>query len=97
MNDLGRMALSFAGVNLTDDITNEISIRGNSPKGLLSRFEGIEIPVPNHFNIEGLYACNVSILSNNLLETSDLSKGAFAAEYGNALSGVYDLRLRTGN
>ncbi|MCF8277586.1 MAG: carboxypeptidase-like regulatory domain-containing protein [Flavobacteriales bacterium] len=97
MNDPGRMALSFAGVNLTDDITNSISVRGNSPKGLLWRLEGIEIPVPNHFNIEGLYAGNVSILSNNLLDKSDFSTGAFPAEYGNALSGVYDLRLRTGN
>lgn len=97
MNDPGRMALSFAGVNLTNDITNEISIRGNSPKGLLWRLEGIEIPVPNHFNIDGLYAGNVSILSNNLLDNSDFSTGAFPAEYGNALSGVYDLRLRTGN
>ncbi len=97
MNDPGRMALSFAGVNLTNDITNEISIRGNSPKGLLWRLEGVEIPVPNHFNIEGLYAGNVSILSNNLLDRSDFSTGAFPAEYGNALSGVYDLHLRAGN
>lgn len=97
MNDPGRMALSFAGVNLTNDITNEISIRGNSPKGLLWRLEGVEIPIPNHFNIDGLYAGNVSILSNNLLATSDFSTGAFPAEYGNALSGVYDLRLRSGN
>lgn len=97
MNDPGRMALSFAGVNLTNDITNAISIRGNAPKGLLWRLEGVEIPVPNHFNIDGLYAGNVSILSNNLLATSDFSTGAFPAEYGNALSGVYDLRLRAGN
>lgn len=97
MNDPGRMALSFAGVNLTNDITNEISIRGNAPNGLLWRLEGVEIPMPNHFNIEGLYAGNISILSNNLLDRSDFSTGAFAAEYGNALSGVYDLRLRTGN
>jgi hypothetical protein len=96
-NDPGRMALSFAGVNLTDDITNEISIRGNSPQGLLWRLEGIEIPIPNHFNIDGLYAGNVSILSNNLLSQSDFSTGAFPAEYGNALSGVFDLSLRTGN
>lgn len=97
MNDPGRMALSFAGVNLTDDITNEISIRGNSPNGLLWRLEGVEVPIPNHFNIDGLYAGNVSILSNNLLDKSDFSTGAFPAEYGNALSGVYDLRLRAGN
>lgn len=97
MNDPGRMALSFAGVNLTNDITNAISIRGNAPKGLLWRLEGVEVPVPNHFSIDGLYAGNVSILSNNLLSTSDFSTGAFPAEYGNALSGVYDLRLRSGN
>lgn len=97
MNDPGRMALSFAGVNLTDDITNEITIRGNAPKGLLWRLEGIEISTPNHFSIEGLYAGNVSILSNNLLDKSDFSTGAFPAEYGNALSGVYDLKLRVGN
>ncbi len=97
MNDPGRMALSFAGVNLTDDITNEITIRGNAPKGLLWRLEGVEISPPNHFSIEGLYAGNVSILSNNLLDKSDFSTGAFPAEYGNAVSGVYDLKLRTGN
>ena len=31
------------------------------------------------------------------MDRSDFSTGAFPAEYGNALSGVYDLRLRTGN
>lgn len=97
INDPSRMALSFAGVNLTDDVTNEIVIRGNSPRGLLWRLEGVEIPVPNHFNIDGVYAGNVSLLSNNLLDQSDFSTGAFPAEYGNALSGVYDIRLRTGN
>ncbi|MCF8258754.1 MAG: carboxypeptidase-like regulatory domain-containing protein [Flavobacteriales bacterium] len=97
INDPSRMALSFAGVNLTNDITNEIVIRGNAPRGLLWRLEGIEIPTPNHFNIDGVYAGNVSLLSNNLLDQSDFSTGAFPAEYGNALSGVYDIRLRTGN
>jgi hypothetical protein len=97
INDPGRLALSFAGVNSTNDITNEIVIRGNSPKGLLWRLEGVEIPTPNHFTLEGMSAGNISILSNNLLDASDFSTGAFPAEYGNALSGVYDLRLRSGN
>lgn len=97
INDPSRMALSFAGVNLTNDITNEIVIRGNSPRGLLWKLEGVEIPTPTHFNIDGVYAGNVSLLSNNLLDQSDFSTGAFPAEYGNALSGVYDIRLRKGN
>ena len=29
--------------------------------------------------------------------TSDFYTGAFPAEFGNALSGVYDIRLRNGN
>ncbi len=97
INDPSRMALSFAGVNLTNDISNEIVIRGNSPRGLLWRMEGIEIPAPNHFSIDGVNAGNISILSNNLLDQSDFSTGAFPAEYGNALSGVYDIGLRKGN
>lgn len=97
INDPARLALSFAGVSTQNDITNEIVIRGNAPKGLLWRLEGIEIPTPNHFFIDGMNAGNISILSNNLLDASDFSTGAFPAEYGNALSGVYDLRLRTGN
>ncbi len=39
----------------------------------------------------------VSILNNNLLDNSDFMTGAFPAEYGNALAGVFDLKMRTGN
>ncbi|MES2779300.1 MAG: TonB-dependent receptor, partial [Bacteroidota bacterium] len=38
-----------------------------------------------------------SILSAQLLSNSDFMTGAFASEYGNALSGVFDLKLRKGN
>jgi hypothetical protein len=49
-SDPSRMAMSFAGVTSSgNDDNNEIIIRGNSPKGLLWRLEGIEIPNPNHF------------------------------------------------
>jgi hypothetical protein len=37
------------------------------------------------------------MLNNNLLENSDFFTGAFPAEYGNALSGVFDLNMRNGN
>jgi hypothetical protein len=36
-------------------------------------------------------------LNTNLLKTSDFMTSAFPAEYGNALSGVFDLGFRTGN
>lgn len=97
VNDPARMAQAFAGVVSTGDGNNNISIRGNSPNGLLWRMEGVEIPNPNHFANVGTSGGGISILSAQLLNNSDFSTGAFAAEYGNALSGVFDLRLRKGN
>ncbi|MBK8845040.1 MAG: TonB-dependent receptor [Bacteroidetes bacterium] len=98
VNDPARMAVSFAGVMSTDDGNNLISIRGNNPNGLLWRMEGAEIPNPNHFSTPGNTAGGgISILSSQLLSTSDFMTGAFPAEYNNALSGVFDLKLRKGN
>ena len=97
-DDPARAAASFAGVRGGgDDITNEIVIRGNSPRGMLWRVEGVEIPNPNHFADEGASAGGISILSNNMLANSDFFTGAFPAQYGNALSGVFDINLRKGN
>ncbi len=97
VNDPLRMAQSYAGVVSTEDGNNNISIRGNAPGGLLWRMEGIDIPSPNHFTQPGASGGGISILSSQLLSNSDFSTGAFGAEYGNALSGVFDLRLRKGN
>jgi hypothetical protein len=97
VNDPARMAASFSGVVSTDDGNNNISIRGNSPNGLLWRMEGIDIPNPNHFVNPGTSGGGISILSSQLLTNSDFLTGAFTAEYGNALSGVFDLSLRKGN
>lgn len=97
VNDPARMAMSFAGVQSAGDGNNIIVIRGNAPNGLLWRMEGVEVPNPNHFSNVGTAGGGISILSAQLLTNSDFMTGAFAAEYGNALSGVFDLRLRPGN
>src|SRR5690606_27117922 len=67
VNDPARMATSFAGVVAPDDGNNNISIRGNSPNGLLWRMEGVEIPNPNHFSNVGTSGGGISILSSQLL------------------------------
>ncbi len=97
LGDPSRMAQNFAGVMSAGDSRNDIIIRGNSPMGLLWRMEGIDIPNPNHFGASGTTGGPVSILNNNLLANSDFFTGAFPAEYGNALSGVFDLQMRNGN
>ncbi len=72
VNDPARMASSFAGVVAAGDGNNHISIRGNSPNGLLWRMEGVEIPNPNHFSNVGTSGGGISILSAQLLSNSDL-------------------------
>lgn len=97
LSDISRAAVSYPGVVSPNDGQNHIIIRGNSPKGLQWRLEGIEIPNLNHFSDIGASGGGVNVVSNNMLGASDFLTGAFPAEYGNALSGVFDLRLRSGN
>ncbi len=94
-----RMVANFPGVaSGNSDDNNEIVIRGNSPRGLLWRLEGIEIPNPNHLaNGEGGSGGAFSVISSNSLSGFDFFSGAFPSEYGNAFSGVMDLNLRNGN
>lgn len=97
-DDPARAALTYAGVSTGgDDLLNEIVIRGNSPKGILWRLEGVEVPNPNHFGEVGSSAGGISMLSSNLLSTSDFFTSAFPSDYGNATSGIFDLRMRQGN
>lgn len=92
-----RMASNFAGVQGADDSRNDIVIRGNSPQGVLWRLEGVSIPNPNHFAIAGTSGGPVSIINNRYLANSDFFTGAFPAEFGNTVAGVFDLKLRNGN
>lgn len=94
--DPARMAQSFPGVVAGGD-DNEIIVRGNSPKSLQWRLEGIEIINPNHFGSEGASGGAISMINTTVLSTSDFYTGGLAAEYSNALSGVFDLKFRKGN
>jgi len=95
--DPSRMASNYAGVVPNGDNYNFIVIRGNSPAGLVWRLEGIPIPNPNHYDVPGATGGPISILNNNTLANSDFLTSAFPAEYGDGISGVFDLRLRRGN
>lgn len=95
--DPARMAANFAGVSSSRDNRNDIVIRGNSPIGLQYRLNGVEITNPNHFGAQGTTGGPITMLNTNLLANSDFFTGAFPAAYGNAMSGVFDLKLRNGN
>lgn len=97
IGDVARMAANFAGVTTISDQQNDIVIRGNSSMSLLWRMNGVDIPNPNHFSNAGGTGGGISALNNNVLANSDFYTSAFPAQYGNAISGVFDLRMRNGN
>lgn len=97
MDDPARLVSSFAGV-ASNVSSNGISIHGNAPHLLQWRMEDVEIPNPNHFaDLSVLGGGILSSLSSQVLGNSDFFTGAFPAEYGNAVSGVFDMKLRNGN
>jgi hypothetical protein len=102
--DPARLAFSYPGVANTNDQANGMSIRGNNPRGLQWRLEGIEIVNPNHLSNAGTFsdqatanAGGTNMVSAQMMGNMNFLTGAFPAEYGNALSGVMDMRLRKGN
>ena len=96
-DDPARLVTAFAGVS-GNMSSNGIAIRGNSPLFLQWRLEGVEAVNPTHFSdITGIGGGIITALSAQALGNSDFLTGAFPAEYGNALSGVFDMQLRNGN
>lgn len=102
--DPARLATSFAGVSVQNDQNNNLIIRGNSPNYMLWRLEGVDIVNPNHLANAGTFADRpvqngggTNILSAQMLDNSSFFTGNFSADYGNAISGVFDMRLRKGN
>ncbi|NND05967.1 MAG: TonB-dependent receptor [Saprospiraceae bacterium] len=101
--DPARLATHFAGVVSMNDQANNIVIRGNSPNAMGWYLEGMEIVNPNHTSNAGTVndrptqsGGGVNILSAQMLDNTSFLKGPFPAYYGNALSGVMDMRMREG-
>lgn len=98
LDDPIRVAGTLPGVtSATGFSENFISIRGNSPRALKYMMEGIELPNPTHFARIGSAGGTFTLFSLQLLDKSDFYTGAFSAEYGNALGGVFDAKFRKGN
>lgn len=96
-DDPARLVSSFAGVagNIG---SNQLVVRGNSPKGILWQIEGVPVPNPNHFaEVTGFGGGGITALSSKTIANSDFFTGAFPAEYGNALASVFDLSIRQGD
>lgn len=96
-NDPARLVMAFAGVSGESDGSG-ISVHGSAPERLQYRIEGVEVFTPNHYN--DMYNAGyglVSGLNSNVIGNSDFFTSTFNANYSNALSGVFDVKMRPGN
>lgn len=96
-DDPSRIVSNYAGVSTSPDGSSDIIVRGNSPKYMQWRLEGVEITSPYHFDDQNSSFGGLSAINNNLLTASDFYTGAFSPEHGNVLSNVFDVRFRPGN
>ncbi len=101
--DPTRLATTRPGVSGASDQANHFSVRGNGPAANAYLLEGAEIVTPNHLTNAGtvtdlpsLTGGGTNILSAQMLGNSQLRTGGMAANYGNALGGLMDMRLRRG-
>ncbi len=99
-----RMLTSYPGVVAANDQSNSIVVKGYSPNAILWRLQGLDIISPNHLANAGTLSDRpvangggVNVLSAQLLDQTDFYSGSLPAPYGNALSGVMDMKLRAGD
>lgn len=102
--DPGRVVGAFPGVAVVNDEANHLSVRGNSPNANIWMLEGAEIVNPNHTgnaatpsDLPTLSGGGVTLLSAQMLGTSQLLDGVLPMAYDNALGGILDMRLRDGS
>ncbi len=95
--DISKVIQSFAGVQSTPSFRNDIIIRGGGPAESRFFLDGVEVPNINHFATQGASGGPVGILNADLLREVNYYSGAFPANRGNALSGVFEFFQVDGN
>jgi hypothetical protein len=95
--DISKVIQSFAGVLSTPSFRNDIIIRGGGPSESRFYLDGVEVPNINHFATQGASGGPVGILNADFLRDVNYYSGAFPADRGNALSGVFEFSQVDGN
>ncbi|WP_201301048.1 TonB-dependent receptor [Sunxiuqinia indica] len=95
--DISKVIQSFPGVQSTPSFRNDIIIRGGGPAESRFFLDGVEVPNINHFATQGASGGPVGIINADLLREVNYYSGAFPADRGNALSGVFEFYQVDGN
>ena len=92
-NDIMRAGHVFPGV-VSSDYSTRFSVRGGEKDDISVRLDGMELYNPYHLQDFG---GAVSLIGLELVQNTELLIGGFPAEYGEKMSGVFDITTRTPN
>jgi hypothetical protein len=81
--DVSRAFFVLPGVVQTDDMANDLVVRGGSPTENGYYIDNMPVPNINHFPQEGATGGNVSMLNADFVQDVQLLTGGFGAEYWN--------------
>lgn len=95
--DISRVIQSLPGVGSGVSFRNDVIIRGGGPSEATFYLDGVQIPTINHFATQGSSGGAVGILNADFISSVDYYSGAFPANRGNALSGVFEFTQKEGN
>ena len=92
-NDVMRAGHVFPGV-VSSDYSARFSVRGGEKDDISVRLDGMELYNPYHLQDFG---GAVSLIGLELVQNTELLIGGFPAEYGEKMSGVFDIKTRSPN
>jgi len=95
--DISRVIQSLPGVGSGLSFRNDIIIRGGGPSEAVFYLDGVQIPTINHFATQGSSGGAVGILNADFISSVDFYSGAFPANRGNSLSGIFEFTQKDGN
>jgi len=95
--DISKVIQSFPGVSATPAFRNDILIRGGGPAENVYYLEELQVPNINHFQTQGASGGSNGIINADQISNVDFYSGAFPADRGNALSSVFQFKLKDGN
>ncbi|MEO6304968.1 MAG: carboxypeptidase-like regulatory domain-containing protein, partial [Bacteroidia bacterium] len=91
-NDPMKSLTALPGILTKVDVygSSEIHVRGGESSENLFLIDNIKLPLPFHFSGQ-------SVFNPEMLEKAEVLTGGYAANYGNAMSSVFNLTTKNGN
>ncbi len=96
--ELSRVIMAFPGVASKGEMSQDLLVRGGSPRENAFYIDNIFIPTVQHFEqSDGSSNGPTGLVNTDLVEQLSFSAGGFSAAYGERMSSVADIRYRDGN